>query len=541
MATTATLANSFNAFDTLRVDDEVYRIARLDALEAAGLTTLQRLPVSIRVLLESLLRREDGRIVTKSDVEALAAWSPAAKSNREIPYLPGRVVLQDFTGVPVLVDLAAMRDAAVALGGDPAKVNPVIPVDLVIDHSVQVDFFGDEAAFHRNVAREYERNRERYAFLRWGQNAIDNYRAVPPGTGIIHQVNLEYLASVVRTIATDQGTWACPDTLVGTDSHTVMINGIGVVGWGVGGIEAEAAMLGQPISLSIPEVVGVRLSGALPEGATATDAVLGVVELLRRVGVVEKFVEFYGPGLSTLSLADRATIANMAPEYGATMGFFPVDSETLRYMRLSGRDERQIALVEAYCKVQGLFRTSETPDPEFSQTVHFDLSSVAPCLAGPKLPNQRVPLSEMAPKFREALANERGKTGFGLEGEELTRTATYRKNGTLANLGHGAVALAAITSCTNTSNPSVLLAAGLLAKKAVERGLRVPPWVKTSLAPGSRVVMDYLEAAGLLPSLEALGFNLVGFGCTTCIGNSGPLPPEMLETVQNGELIVAGV
>ena len=522
MATSQDRADSFGALDTLRLDDQVYRIARLDVLERAQLGPLNRLPVCIRVLLEQLLRCEDGRVVTRDDIAALAAWSPDATSAQEIPYLPARVVLQDFTGVPVLVDLAAMRDAAVKLGGDPKRVNPVIPVDLVIDHSVQVDFFGDDAAFHRNVAREYERNRERYSFLRWGQSAIDNYRAVPPGNGIVHQVNLEHLADVVRTQTGADGTWAMPDTLVGTDSHTVMINALGVVGWGVGGIEADAAMLGQPLGLRFPEVVGVRLAGALPEGATATDAVLSVVELLRRVGVVDKFVEYFGPGLATLSLADRATIANMAPEYGATMGFFPVDAETLRYLRLTGRDERQVELVEAYCKVQGLFRTSETPDPEYSQVVHFDLSTVVPALAGPKLPQDRVPLSEMAPRFAQALTHPQGKHGFGLDESALGRTASYRDDGTAAELGHGTVAIAAITSCTNTSNPSVLIGAGILAKKAVERGLKVPPWVKTRLAPGSRVV-------------------IVGFGCTTCIGNSGPLSQAMADAVRAGDLIVAGV
>ena len=541
MTTAPARLDSFGALDTLKVDGEVYRIARLDALERHGFGPLHRLPVSIRVLLEQLLRREDGQVVTREDIAALAAFGRGPAADREIPFLPARVVLQDFTGVPVLVDLAAMRDAAVALGGDPARVNPVIPVDLVIDHSVQVDFFGDDAAFHRNVAREYERNRERYAFLRWGQQAIARYRCVPPGTGIVHQVNLEYLAQVVRAEEQPDGRWAFPDTLVGTDSHTVMINGLGVLGWGVGGIEAEAAMLGQPLDLRIPEVVGVRLTGALPEGATATDAVLTVTELLRRVGVVDKFVEFFGPGVATLALADRATIANMAPEYGATMGFFPVDAETLRYLRLTGRDDRAVALVEAYCKVQGLFRTSETPDPDFSQVVTLDLSTVVPALAGPKLPQQRVPLPEVAARFRSALTHEAGTDGFGLDANAAERRVPLRADGLVAELTHGAVAIAAITSCTNTSNPSVLLGAGLLAKKAVDRGLKVPPWVKTSLAPGSRVVMDYLEAAGLLPALERLGFNLVGFGCTTCIGNSGPLPAPVAEAVKAGNLVVAGV
>ncbi len=497
----------------------------LRRLQEQGLARIDRLPYSIRVLLENLLRHVDGRLVSEEDVRALARWEPRAPRTREVGFMPARVVLQDFTGVPVVVDFAAMRAAVARLGGDPGRINPMVPADLIIDHSVQVDAFGSPQAFAFNVEREYERNRERYSLLRWAQRSLRNFRVVPPGTGIVHQVNLEYLAPVVHLRKQDGRTLAFPDSLVGTDSHTTMVNALGVFGWGVGGIEAEAVMLGQPYYMLIPDVVGVRLTGELPEGATATDLVLTVTQLLRAKGVVDKFVEFFGPGVSQLSLPDRATIANMAPEYGATMGFFPVDEETLRYLRGTGRSEPLVELVERYCKEQGLFRTDEAAEPEFTDVLELDMGSVEPSLAGPRRPQDRVRLSEMKPAFRQALAKWYGKPSPAGNG----------------GLTHGSVVIAAITSCTNTSNPSVMIGAGLLARKAVERGLTVKPWVKTSLAPGSRVVRRYLEKTGLLRDLEALKFHVVGYGCTTCIGNSGPLPEEVAERVREDDLVVAAV
>jgi len=517
-------------------------VFRLERLEKAGLPSISRLPFSIRILLEAALRNCDGRITTEEDVEALARWNAKKPGSKEVPYLPARVILQDFTGVPAVVDLAAMRGTMERLGGDPARINPAIPVDLVIDHSVQVDVFGTPLALKRNAEIEFERNRERYEFLRWGQKAFDNFRVVPPATGIVHQVNLEYLAKVVMREEKDGEVYLFPDTLVGTDSHTTMINGLGVLGWGVGGIEAEAAMLGQPSYLIMPEVVGFKLLGSLPEGVTATDLVLTVTQMLRKKGVVEKFVEFFGPGLSKMSLPDRATVANMAPEYGATMGFFPVDDETLRYLRRTGRSEAEVDRVEAYNKLQGLFRTDDTEDPGFTDTLELDLSTVEPSLAGPKRPQDRVALSSMKSNFRDALQAPVKDRGFGLSQAQLSKTATASFNGGgKENLGHGAVVIAAITSCTNTSNPSVMVGAGLVAKKAAERGLKVPPYVKTSLAPGSKVVTEYLREAGLLPSLADLGFHLVGYGCTTCIGNSGPLPEPVAKAVSENELVAAAV
>ncbi len=524
--------DSFGAKSTLAVGGDTYEIFELEALAKRGLGRVERLPFTLRVLAENLLRHEDGIAVQPADVEAIARWNPSAEPSHEIGFHPARVLLQDFTGVPVVVDLAAMRDAIAKMGGDPQRINPLEPVDLVIDHSVQVDHFGSARAFGLNVKLEYERNEERYQFLRWGQTAFKNFRAVPPGTGICHQVNLEYLARTVWTKWVDGRAQAYPDTLVGTDSHTTMVNGLAVLGWGVGGIEAEAAMLGQPMSMLIPQVVGVKLVGALAEGATATDLVLTVTEMLRKLGVVNKFVEFFGPGLSSLSLPDRATIANMAPEYGATCGFFPVDDETLAYLRFTNRPESSVQLVDAYCKKQGLFRTESTPDPEFSTVVQLDLASVQSCMAGPKRPQDRVVLQNVRSAWRDAIAKERPKRGAPVK---VTDGAlTYE-------LDHGAVVIAAITSCTNTSNPSVLMAAGLLARNAVKAGLRTKPWVKTSLAPGSKVVTEYLQAANLLPDLEALGFNLAGYGCTTCIGNSGPLPKEVADAVTEGDLVVAAV
>jgi aconitate hydratase len=526
------------ALTTRGGDVTIYRLA---ALEQAGLTRLAALPYSIRVLLESVLRNVDGFAILPGHVETLAAWQPQRTTEAEVPFMPARVVLQYFTGVPTLVDLAAMRSAMQRLGGDPTRINPQIPADLVIDHSVQVDHFGNPNALALNAQIEFSRNRERYEFLRWGQNAFRNFRVVPPATGIVHQVNLEYLAKVVLRRAADGATVALPDTLVGTDSHTTMINGLGVLGWGVGGIEAEAAMLGQPMYMLIPDVIGFRLSGQLPEGATATDLVLRVTELLRQHGVVEKFVEFFGPGLDGMSVADRATIANMAPEYGATMGFFPVDDRTLDYLRLTGRSADDIDLVERYCKEQGLFRTAASPDPQYTQTLTLDLATVEPSLAGPKRPQDRVALGAMQSAFRAALRAPAKQRGFELAEPDLARSAEVRTNGTTARLTHGTVVISAITSCTNTSNPSVMVAAGLVARKAVARGLRVKPWVKTSLAPGSRVVTDYLDRAGLTADLDALGFQTVGYGCTTCIGNSGPLPDHVRAAVQAGDLVVASV
>jgi aconitate hydratase len=524
---TQTNLNSFNACSKLKVGLKTYSIFCLDSIKKAGLPDPSRLPVSLRVLLENLMRHEDGNNVRKEDIETLARWNPKEKSDREIAFTPARVILQDFTGVPAIVDLAAMRDAVQKMGGDPELINPLQPVDLVVDHSVQVDYFGSRDAFSKNTKIEFERNKERYEFLRWGQKVFRDFRVVPPGAGIVHQVNLEYLAHVVFSKKDGNELLAYPDTLVGTDSHTTMINGLGVLGWGVGGIEAEAAMLGQPISMLIPEVVGFKLTGFLKEGTTATDLVLTVTQMLRKKGVVGKFVEFYGKGLSSLSLPDRATLANMAPEYGATMGFFPIDGETLSYLKLSGRSEETIQLVEAYSKEQGLFRTDASQDPEFSDTLALDLAAVEPSIAGPKRPQDRVLLKDAKASFESELPNLMKSKGG----------VRPQNNG----IDHGSIVIAAITSCTNTSNPAVMLGAGLLAKKAVERGLNVKPWVKTSLAPGSKVVMDYLEKADLLKPLEALKFHLVGYGCTTCIGNSGPLSETVGAQIKEGDLVAVAV
>ena len=525
-------------FDTGSGSADLFRLTRL---EEAGLGTLQRLPYSIRVLLESAVRNCDRQIVHEQDVQNLIEWAPDRAGSVEVPFLPSRVILQDFTGVPAVVDLAAMRSAMQRLGGDPAKINPLIPVDLVIDHSVQVDQFGSRSALEQNVELEFQRNRERYEFLRWGQQALDNLRVVPPNIGIVHQVNLEFLAQGVFLRESGGRSVAVPDTLVGTDSHTTMINGLGVVGWGVGGIEAEAVMLGQPVYLLMPDVVGFELIGQLPPGTTATDLVLTVTQRLRAHGVVGKFVEFFGSGVSRMSLPDRATIANMAPEYGATMGFFPVDDETLHFLRQTGRTTEEVALVERFTKEQQLFRTDQSPTPEYSDHLRLDLGTIEPSLAGPKRPQDRVPLATMKEAFGEALRSPIDKGGFGLDGEGITRTGSYRTNGTAKSLGHGAVVIAAITSCTNTSNPSVMLAAGLVAQKAVARGLQVPAHVKTSLAPGSRVVSDYIAKAGLDQPLEQLGFHTVGYGCTTCIGNSGPLPESVATAVREGDLVASAV
>jgi len=525
--------DSFGSRTTLSVGGKSRTYFSLESLREKGVGHIDRLPFSLKILLENLVRLEDGRGVTRDDIEALASWQPNSGVDREIAFTPARVLLQDFTGVPVVVDLASMREAIRQLGGDPNRINPLQRVDLVIDHSVQVDHFGTADAFRENVELEFERNRERYQFLRWGQQAFANFRVVPPGTGIVHQVNLEYLASVVFEKEDGGATLAYPDTLVGTDSHTTMINGLGVLGWGVGGIEAEAAMLGQPVAMLIPEVVGFKLTGKLPEGATGTDLVLRVTQMLRERGVVGKFVEFYGTGLSSLPLAARATIANMAPEYGATMGFFPVDDETLNYLRFSGREESLVALVEAYCKAQGLFRTDATPDPLFSDTLSLDLGDVVPAIAGPKRPQDRIPLTDARANWDRTLAEAIDPSKAG--------TTAHVQNGVTFDLKHGAVVIAAITSCTNTSNPEVMLGAGLLAKKAVARGLKTPPWVKTSLAPGSQVVTEYLDAAGVTPALNALGFNLVGYGCTTCIGNSGPLDQRITDAIKENDLVAAAV
>ena len=525
--------DSFKAADTLRVGNRSYRYVRLDALERAGVARLAELPYSIKVLLENLLRYEDGNTVKRDDIEALAKYKPGSEQ-REIAFRPARVLLQDFTGVPAVVDLAVMRDAIAKMGGDPKKINPLQPVELVIDHSVQVDAFGSAGAFARNGELEFERNRERYLFLKWGQGAFSNFRAVPPDTGIVHQVNIEFLARVVfgaggaGSPAPSGETDAYPDTVVGTDSHTTMVNGLGVVAWGVGGIEAEAAMLGQPITMLIPEVIGFKLTGSLKEGVTATDLVLTVTEMLRKKGVVGKFVEFYGKGLSNLAVADRTTLGNMSPEYGSTIAVFPIDHRTLEYLRLTGRTDDQIALVEAYAKAQGLFRTDDTPDANYADTLALDLGEVVPNLAGPRRPQDRVALSNVKTSFSAALAEwQKARGGNGKP--------------TNGALGDGAVVIAAITSCTNTSNPSVMIGAGLVAKKAVERGIKPKPWVKTSLAPGSQVVTDYLERAGLWPYLNEMGFNLVAYGCTTCIGNSGPLPDDVAKKVADEDLIVAAV
>ncbi|MEM8994490.1 MAG: aconitate hydratase AcnA [Acidobacteriota bacterium] len=537
------MKNSFNARQTLEVGDRAYDIASLQALQKQGFD-LERLPFATRILLENLLRREDGAAVPASDIEAVAKWDPQAEPSVEIAFMPGRVLLQDFTGVPAVVDLAAMRDAMVAMGGDPEKINPLQPAELVIDHSVQVDEYGSEAALLINAEKEFERNYERYAFLRWGQGAFENFKVVPPATGIVHQVNLEYLARVVMTApqgSNGAAPWAYPDTLVGTDSHTTMINGLGVLGWGVGGIEAEAAMLGQAISMLIPQVVGFRLEGELREGATATDLVLRVVEMLRAKGVVGKFVEFFGPGLANLPLADRATIANMAPEYGATCGIFPVDDQTLDYLRFTGRSDEQVALAEAYTKEQGLFHTASTPEATYTDVLSLDLGTVEPSLAGPKRPQDRIALKEVHTSFTADLDVLKGVApADDVDGDGDTSVEVTR-NGETFRIDHGSVVIAAITSCTNTSNPSVMVAAGLVAKKAHERGLTSQPWVKTSLAPGSKVVTRYLEESGLDIYLEHLKFHTVGYGCTTCIGNSGPLPPEISKAINENGLVACSV
>jgi len=528
--------DTLRARRTLAVDGKEYDYFSLEAAaKAAGLGDISRLPFSLKVLLENLVRLENGRTVTVEDVKAVAEWLKTKSSEREIAFRPARVLMQDFTGVPAVVDLAAMRQAMAKLGGDPQKINPLSPVDLVIDHSVMIDSFGSPAAFRENVRKEFERNGERYAFLRWGQSAFDDFRLVPPGTGICHQVNLEYLARTVWTTKESGRTVAYPDTVVGTDSHTTMVNGLSVLGWGVGGIEAEAAMLGQPISMVLPEVVGMRLSGALREGATATDLVLTVTQMLRKKGVVGRFVEFCGPGLKGLALADRATLGNMAPEYGATCGFFPIDQETLRYLAFTGRDAHQVKLVEAYAKAQGLWHEESSPDPVFTDMLELDLGTVEPSLAGPRRPQDRVALSAAAKSFATELPKLAGKSDGALAERKVAVA------GTNYEIKDGHVVIAAITSCTNTSNPSVMLAAGLLARNAVKRGLKVKPWVKTSLAPGSQVVSDYYAAAGLQKDLDALGFNLVGYGCTTCIGNSGPLPEPVSDAIESGDLVVAAV
>ena len=547
--------DTLNSKKTLQANGKTYHYFDINAVADKGWGDLSKLPFSLKVLLENLLRFEDGNSVTGADIEAVMRWLEQKRSDKEINYRPARVLMQDFTGVPGVVDLAAMRDAIKKAGGDPGRINPLTPVDLVIDHSVMVDKFGNPQAFEENVEIEYQRNRERYQFLRWGQKAFNNFRVVPPGTGICHQVNLEYLAKGVWSSESEDGnTYAYPDTLVGTDSHTTMINGLGVLGWGVGGIEAEAAMLGQPIAMLIPEVIGFKISGKLREGITATDLVLTVTEMLRRRGVVGKFVEFFGDGLADLTLADRATIANMAPEYGATCGFFPIDERTIEYMKLTGRDEDTIALVQAYCKAQGLWRSSSDPDPEFTDVLELDLNDVVPSLAGPKRPQDRVPLTSVKRTFIDVvtdtlklndeeiskLEGEGGQTAVGNHepsGGDVPITIDGRKH----HLSHGDVVIAAITSCTNTSNPSVMLAAGLVAKKAAEKGMNRKPWVKTSLAPGSKVVTDYLNVTGLQEPLNKIGFDLVGYGCTTCIGNSGPLPLEIDKAISDGDLVVASV
>ena len=531
----------FSARDTFESGQGPLGIYRLSRLEALGLCRVATLPYSIRIILEAVLRTCDGYEVTQDDVRAIAAWKPGPLPEVEVPLKPARVVLQDFTGVPCVVDLAAMRTAMKRLGGDPAKINPLCPVDLVIDHSVQVDFFARDTALEQNVDLEFTRNRERYEFLRWGQKAFRNFRVVPPAVGIVHQVNLEYLASTVCIREDHLGRVALPDSLVGTDSHTTMINGLGVLGWGVGGIEAEAVMLGQSLAMLLPEVVGFELTGKLPAGATATDLVLTVTQILRKEGVVNKFVEFFGAGVSGMKLADRATIANMAPEYGATMGFFPVDVETLNYLRRTGRSEADVQLVERYCRENQLFRTDDAPAPQFTKVLRLDLASVEPSLAGPKRPQDRVALKDMKDTFSKALRAPVAQRGFGLDDGALARTGTVVDDGRSETLKHGAVVIAAITSCTNTSNPSVLIGAGLLAQKAVAKGLKVPSYVKTSLAPGSRVVTDYLDRAGLSAALDTLGFQTVGYGCTTCIGNSGPLPDPVAKAVTDGDLVVSAV
>ncbi|MCA9836033.1 MAG: aconitate hydratase AcnA [Trueperaceae bacterium] len=534
--------NSFGSKESLKVGGQSYDYYRLAKLEEDGVGNVSRLPFSIKVLLESVLRNENGYDVTEEDVRNVAGYDPAQPAQVEIPFKPARVILQDFTGVPAVVDLAALRSAMKRMGGDPKKINPQVPVDLVIDHSVQVDEYDSPFALANNAAIEFERNRERYEFLRWGQSAFDNFRVVPPASGIVHQVNLEYIAKGVQLSANNE---LYPDSLVGTDSHTTMINGLGVVGWGVGGIEAEAVMLNQPIYMLMPEVIGFKITGKLKEGVTATDLTLRVTEMLRKKGVVGKFVEFYGAGLSSMTLPDRATIANMAPEYGATMGFFPVDAEALRYLEQTGRLPDEVAAVEAYCKAQGMFRTDDTPDPEFADTLELDLASVEPALAGPKRPQDRITLSNMKSQWNEGLTKPIGPSGFGLSEDKLgaTGSASIERHGEKHDftLKHGDVVLTAITSCTNTSNPSVLIAAGIVAKKAVEHGLQQKPYTKTSLAPGSKVVTEYLTDTGLLPYLEQIGFGVVGYGCTTCIGNSGPLPDPVVKAINEGDIVAASV
>lgn len=531
----------FNVRSTLQVDGRNYVYWRIQGLEEQGLGNISRLPFSIKVLLEAAVRQYDGKAITADHIRMLASWADE-RINKEIPFKPARIVLQDFTGVPAVVDLAALRSAMARVGGNPKRINPLVPVDLVIDHSVMVDRFGTPDALEYNMNVEFERNEERYRLLRWAQEAFDNFRVVPPATGIIHQVNLEYLAKVAMTKEQDGETQVFPDSLVGTDSHTTMINGLGVVGWGVGGIEAEAGMLGQPLYFVMPEVVGFKLTGQLPDGATATDLALTVTQMLRKKGVVGKFVEFYGPGLSSMNLADRATVANMAPEYGATMGFFPVDEETLNYLRLTGRDESLIRLVEAYYKAQGLFRTDDTPDPVFSDTIELDLSTVVPSLAGPRRPQDRIELKNMKETWNETLRKPIDQGGFGVTEEKAAKSVKVkREDGTSYELKNGSVVIAAITSCTNTSNPSVMLGAGLVAKKAVEKGLSVPAYVKTSLTPGSKVVTEYLDAAGLTEPLGKLGFTVAGYGCATCIGNSGPLPEDVAKAIEENDLTVTSV
>ncbi|KAB2849039.1 MAG: aconitate hydratase, partial [Hyphomicrobiaceae bacterium] len=525
--------DSFKCRSSLTVGDKTYEYFSLPLAEKNGLAGISKLPYSLKVLLENLLRCEDGQSVSKDDIKAMADWLATKTSEREIAFRPARVLMQDFTGVPAVVDLAAMRDAMANIGGDPRKINPLVPVDLVIDHSVIVDFAGSPLAFGKNVELEYERNQERYEFLRWGSTAFDAFRVVPPGTGICHQVNLEYLGQTVWTKKAGSIEQAFPDTLLGTDSHTTMVNGLAILGWGVGGIEAEAAMLGQPVSMVIPEVVGFKLTGTMKEGTTATDLVLMVTQMLRRKGVVGKFVEFYGPGLDNLALEDRATIGNMAPEYGATCGFFPVDAETVRYLKATGRKADRVALVEAYARVQGLYREGGSADPDFTAALELDLGNVEPSLAGPKRPQDRVPLSGAKVGFLKALDGEFAKA--------KDAKVRHMVEGESFDLGHGDVVIAAITSCTNTSNPSVLLAAGLLARNAGAKGLKPKPWVKTSFAPGSQVVADYMAKSGLQPHLDALGFNIVGYGCTTCIGNSGPLADPISKTIRDHDLVACAV
>ncbi|MBU5355935.1 aconitate hydratase AcnA [Paenibacillus barcinonensis] len=534
--------NHFSAARSLEVGGKSYRYYSLDALQEGGHGDLSKLPFSIKVLLEAAIRQFDGRAITEEHVKQLTGWAEGRDNNKEIPFIPARIVLQDFTGVPVVVDLAAMRDTVKKAGGDPKQINPLVPVDLVIDHSVMVDAFGTSDALDYNIKVEFERNEERYRFLRWAQTAFNNFRAVPPSTGIVHQVNLEYLASVAATKTVDGETVVFPDSLVGTDSHTTMINGLGVVGWGVGGIEAEAGMLGQPLYFVTPDVIGFKLTGSLSEGATATDLALTVTQMLRKKGVVGKFVEFYGPGLANIGLADRATVANMAPEYGATIGFFPVDSETLNYLRSTGRSDEQVDLVEAYYKAQGMFRTADTVDPEFTDVIELDLGSVVPSLAGPKRPQDRIELTQMKESFNSIIRTPVDKGGYGLSDEKIEqKVPVTHPDGSTSELKAGAVVIAAITSCTNTSNPSVMVGAGLLAKKAVELGLTKPGYVKSSLTPGSLVVTEYLEKAGLIPYLDQLGFNVAGYGCATCIGNSGPLPDEVSEAIAANDMTVAAV